>query len=157
MKGNSIKTETYGLKSQKTPPPINELAAFANNLIKLVKNIKFPTVQNQLQRTLKPDTKLIQQSSKTNVKKHLKIVSGIIKSRSTTLNIKIIRNYQKNLGKSKSAMEHQKLHGKLSENDPLTTEIATYKGDKFANKRIEIINTCRHRSKYKLANCEAID
>ena len=41
-----------------------------------------------------------------------KIVLGIIKSRSTTLNIKMIRNYQKNSWKSKSAMEHQKLHGK---------------------------------------------
>ena len=49
------------------------------------------------------------------VKQHLKIVSGIIKSGSTTLNIKMIRNYQKNFGKSKSAMEYQKLHGKLSE------------------------------------------
>ena len=45
----------------------------------------------------------------------LKIVSGIIKSGSTTLNIKMIQSYQKNFGKSKSAMEHQKLHGKLSE------------------------------------------
>ena len=49
------------------------------------------------------------------VKQHLKIVSGVIKSRSTTLNTKMIRNYQKNFGKSKSEMEHQKLHGKLSE------------------------------------------
>ena len=65
MKGNRIKTETYGLKSQKTPPPINELAAFENDLIELVKNIKFRTVQNQLQRTLKSDIKSIQQSSKT--------------------------------------------------------------------------------------------
>ena len=56
------------------------------------------------------------------VKQHLKIVSGIIKSRSTTLNIKMIRNYQKNFGKSKRAMEHQKLHGKLSECVPLTTQ-----------------------------------
>ena len=64
MKG-SIKTETYGLKSQKTPPPINELAAFENDLIELVKSIKFRTVHNQLQRTLKSDIKLIQQSSKT--------------------------------------------------------------------------------------------
>ena len=45
----------------------------------------------------------------------LKIISGIIKSGSTTLNIKMIQSYQKNFGKSKSAMEHQKLHGKLSE------------------------------------------
>ena len=53
-------------------------------------------------------------------KQHLKIVSEIIRSRSTTLNIKIIRNYQKSFGKSKSAMEHQKLHGKLSEYAVLT-------------------------------------
>ena len=105
------------------------------------------------------------------VKQHLKIVSGIIKSRSTTLNIKMIRNYQKNFGKSKGAMEHQKLHGKLSEYVPLTNpnskrcllclnekyKIATYKGNNLLNKRTEIINTCRHRSKYKLVNCETID
>ena len=41
MKGNRIKTETYGLKSQKTPPPVNELAAFENDLTELVKNINF--------------------------------------------------------------------------------------------------------------------
>ena len=44
----------------------------------------------------------------------LKIVSEIMKSFSSMLNI-MIRNYQKNFGKSKSAMEHQKLHGKLPE------------------------------------------
>ena len=64
MKENSIKTETYGLKSQITPPQINELAAFENDLIELVKNIKFGTVHNQLQGTLKSDIKLMQQSSK---------------------------------------------------------------------------------------------
>ena len=72
----------------------------------------------------------------------------------------MIRNYQKNFGKSKSAMEHQKLHEKLSEyvvlNNPSSKrcllclkekyEIATYKGDDLLNKRTEIINTCRHRS-----------
>ena len=35
-------------------------------------------------------------------------------------------------------------------------EIATYKGNNLLNKSTEIINTCRHRSKYKLANCETI-
>ena len=56
------------------------------------------------------------------VKQHLKIVWGIIKIRSTTLNMKMIWDYQKNFGKSKSAMEHQKLHGKLSENVVLTIQ-----------------------------------
>ena len=36
-------------------------------------------------------------------------------------------------------------------------EIATYKVGNLLNKRTEIRNTCRHRSKYKLANCETID
>ena len=36
-------------------------------------------------------------------------------------------------------------------------EIATYKPENLLNKRTEIINTCRHRSKYKLANYDAID
>ena len=56
------------------------------------------------------------------VKQHLKIVLGIIKNHSTTLSIKMIRNYQKNFGKSKGAMEHQKLHGKLSEYVVLTIQ-----------------------------------
>ena len=60
MKENSIKTETYGLKSLKAPLPINE-----NDLIELVKNIKFRTVQNQPQKTVKSDIKLNQQISKT--------------------------------------------------------------------------------------------
>ena len=51
--------------SHKTPPPINEFSNFENDLIELVKNIKFRTVENQLQRTLKSDIKLIQQSNKT--------------------------------------------------------------------------------------------
>ena len=49
------------------------------------------------------------------MKQHLKIVSGIINGRSTALNIKVRRNYQKNFGKSKGAMEHQKLNIELSE------------------------------------------
>ena len=55
------------------------------------------------------------------MKEHLKIVSQIIKSRSTKSNIKIIWNYQNNLG-NKSAMEHQKLNEKLSEYVVLTIQ-----------------------------------
>ena len=39
------------------------------------------------------------------------------------LNIKMIRNYQKNFGKSKIAVEYQKLHGKLPEYAILTIQI----------------------------------
>ena len=38
-----------------------------------------------------------------------------LKCRSTTLNVKMIRNYEKNFEKSKTAMEYQNLHRKLSE------------------------------------------
>ena len=56
------------------------------------------------------------------VKKHLKIVSGIIKSHSITLNTKTTLNYQKNFWKLKSAVEHQKSHGRLSEYVVLTIQ-----------------------------------
>ena len=59
------------------------------------------------------------------VRQHLKIVSKIIKSLSTTLNIKMTRNNQKNIEKSKSAMEHHKLYGKLSEYIVLTMQIVS--------------------------------
>ena len=42
-----------------------------------------------------------------------KVVLEIIKSCSTTLKLKMIRNYQNNFGKVKSAMEYQKLHGNI--------------------------------------------
>ena len=32
MKGSGIRLETHELKSQKTPPPVNELASFKNDL-----------------------------------------------------------------------------------------------------------------------------
>ena len=104
------------------------------------------------------------------VKQHLKIVSGIIKSRSTTLNIKIIRNYQKNFGKSKRngtpkiICEIIRISPSYNPNSKRCLlclnekyEIAIYRGNNLLNKRTEIINTCRHRSKYKLVNCETID
>ena len=67
-------------------------------------------------------------------------------------------------------MQHQKLHEKLSEYAVFTIqtgkrcllclnekyEIATYKGVNLLNKKTEIINTCWHRSKYKLAYCNAL-
>ena len=36
-------------------------------------------------------------------------------------------------------------------------EIATYKADNLLNKRTKKIHNCRHRSKYKLANCDTIN
>ena len=38
----SIETETYGLKCQETPHPINKLPTFENNLIELIKIYQIP-------------------------------------------------------------------------------------------------------------------
>ena len=68
----------------------------------------------------------------------------------------MIRNYQKNFGKLKGAMEHQKIIQKIiricrsyhpSSNRCLLClnkkyEIATYKEDNLLNKRTEITKTC---------------
>ena len=56
------------------------------------------------------------------LKQHLKLILEIIKSRSATLNIEVMPDYPKMFGKSKSAMEHQKLHRKLSEYFILTIQ-----------------------------------
>ena len=102
--------------------------------------------------------------------KHLKIVLEMIKSHSTLLNIKMIRYYQKNLRNSKSTIEHQnyreiiricRFYNPNSQRCFLCLnkkyKIATYKRNNLLNKRIEVISTCRHRSKYKIANCETMD
>ena len=47
---------------------------------------------------------------------------GIKKSCSTTLNIKMIRSYQKNFVKSKNATEHQELREKSPEYVVLTIQ-----------------------------------
>ena len=82
----------------------------------------------------------------------------------------MIRSYQKMFGKLKtlwkpkitwkiirlcSSYNLNSKHCLLCLNEKY--EIATYKGDNLLNKRTEIINTCRHKSKCKLANCKIID
>ena len=79
----------------------------------------------------------------------------------------MIRNYQKNFGKSKNIKNTWKIIRICRFYNPNSKccllclnekhEIAIYKGDNLLNKRTEIINICRHRSKYKLAKCETID
>ena len=105
------------------------------------------------------------------VKQHLKIVSGIIKSRSTHLKHKNDRELSKEFWEIKKCNATPKITWKIIRICPFYNpnskrsflflnekcEIATYKGDNLLNKRTEILNTCRHRSKYKLADCETID
>ena len=62
---NDSKTEWYGLKSLSSPRPVKELIPFENELISLVKNIKFRKVRNHFQDQLQQDLKRIKVSNKT--------------------------------------------------------------------------------------------
>lgn len=52
---NSSK-DTYGFKSTKNPPPIDELKEFEDDMLKLVQSTKFKHVKNSFLNSLKDDT-----------------------------------------------------------------------------------------------------
>ena len=56
---NGIKTEWYRLKPSKTPKQVKELIPFENDLIALVKNIRFRETRNHFQKKIKKHTQLI--------------------------------------------------------------------------------------------------
>ena len=64
-KNNDSKTEWYGLKSLSSPRPVKELIPFQNELISLVKNIKFRKVRNHFQDRLQQDLRRMKASNKT--------------------------------------------------------------------------------------------
>ena len=56
--------QTFGFKSTKCPPPINELANFENDMMQMVKNIQFRKINNNFQQILKKDIKKIKSNNK---------------------------------------------------------------------------------------------
>ena len=58
-------TEWYGLKSPYSPRQVKELIPFENDLVELIRNIKFRKIRNTFQEKLKEDIKLIKDSHKT--------------------------------------------------------------------------------------------
>ena len=58
-------TEWYGLKSPYSPTQMKELIPFENDLVELIRNIKFKKIRNTFQEKLKEDIKLIKKSNKT--------------------------------------------------------------------------------------------
>ena len=58
-------TQRYGLKSEGCPTQLKELAPFEEDLIQMVKNIKFRKVKNGFQGKLSKDIREIQRSPKT--------------------------------------------------------------------------------------------
>ena len=55
---------TYGFKSTKNPPPIDELKEFKDDMLKKVQSTKFKQVNNPFLNKLKDDTKRIKQETK---------------------------------------------------------------------------------------------
>ena len=62
LSGNS--KETFGLKTSKIPPTVQELRPLQNGLIEIARNLKFREVHNQLQNKLKDDLKDIKTEEK---------------------------------------------------------------------------------------------
>ena len=56
--------ETYGFKSKKCPPVVNELSKFEEDLMKIIKNIEFRNVNNEFQKKMKEDMKNIKTCGK---------------------------------------------------------------------------------------------
>ena len=55
--------ETYGLRTKKSPPSINELKGFENDLISLIKNIEIKKTRSKFQNKLKSDVLKINESN----------------------------------------------------------------------------------------------
>ena len=63
-KANYNSSERYGLKTLKCPKQVKELVPFENDLIDMLKVIKFRKVINQFLTKLKSDIKTVKQSKK---------------------------------------------------------------------------------------------
>ena len=63
-KANYNSRERYGLKALKRPKQVKELVPFENDLIDMLKVIKFRKVKNQFLRKLKNEIKTVKQSKK---------------------------------------------------------------------------------------------
>ena len=58
-------TEWYGLKSPYSPRQVKELIPLENDLVELIRNIKFRRIRNTYQEKLNEDIKLINESNRT--------------------------------------------------------------------------------------------
>ena len=56
---------SYDLKSGRSPPQVKDLIQFEDDLVRIVKELKFPKVRNNFQKMLREDMKQVQTSNKT--------------------------------------------------------------------------------------------
>ena len=59
---DSESKETFGFRTRKCPPRVNELEAFEDDLLKMIENIDFRRASNDLQRRLDKDIQKIKNS-----------------------------------------------------------------------------------------------
>lgn len=66
--------ETYGFKSKRSPPHINELTEFADNMLDMIQRVEFRAnyTSNDLQNKLKNDLKEIRRDNNIFVKSRQK-------------------------------------------------------------------------------------
>ena len=63
LESNSNKNETYGFKSLKCSPAVEEMAQLENDFLLLIKNLEFTKAHNDFQMRLRDDTKEIKASN----------------------------------------------------------------------------------------------
>ena len=56
---------SYGLKSRRNPPQVKDLTEFEDDLVGIIKELKFCKVKNNFQKMLREDMKQVQTSNKT--------------------------------------------------------------------------------------------
>ena len=56
---------SHGLKSGRSPPQLKDLIQFEDDLVRIVKELKFRKVKNNFQTKLREDMKQVQTSKKT--------------------------------------------------------------------------------------------
>ena len=64
LDSNSNKNKTYGFKSLKCPPAVEEMTQFENDLLLLIKKLEFEKVHSGFQTRLRDDIKEIKASNK---------------------------------------------------------------------------------------------
>ena len=62
--GDAYSKETYGFKSTKNPPPVEELKDFEDDMLKMIQSVKFKQVNNPFLKKLKEDTDHIKNEPK---------------------------------------------------------------------------------------------
>ena len=64
LDSNSNKNKTYGFRSLKCPPAVEEMAQFENDLLLLINNVEFNKIHNNFQERLRENIKQIKASNK---------------------------------------------------------------------------------------------